>query len=278
MPSTLDKARQTGIVTLGVRESGGALSYRVDDGRYGGFHVALCLAIVSDIEKQIARAVEVRYQLVTAQNRVVLLQNGTIDMECGATTNNLARQRDVGFLNTTFVEEVRIAAKRASNVRSVAQLAGRNVVATTGTTSVQHLRRHQRLAGFHFNEIFGKDAADSFLLLETGRVDAFVTDAQVLAGVIAASKSPDDFAIVGEVLNVEPLAIMVRKDDAALKALGNGVIARMSKAGELDSLWRKWFETPIPPRGINLRLPVSETTRQAWSDPNDRPMERYLAR
>jgi glutamate/aspartate transport system substrate-binding protein len=148
------------------------------------------------------------------------VQNGTVDIECGSTTNNATRQKDVSFLVTTFVEEVRIAVKANSGITGIAQLNGKNVATTTGTTSVQHLRKHERATGIDFKEVFGKDHADSFLLLESGRADAFVMDGQILAGNIANAKTPGDFKIVGEVLSVEPIAIMMRKDDAAFKKLG----------------------------------------------------------
>jgi len=212
---------------------------------------------------------------VTSQNRIPLVQNGTVDIECGSTTNNAARQKDVAFLNTTYVEEVRIAVKANSGITGIAQLMDRNVATTTGTTSVQHLRRHERATGIDFKEVFGKDHAESFLLLESGRADAFVMDGSILAGNIATSKNPADFRIVGEVLSVEPIAIMIRKDDPAFKKLGNDVIAGLVRSGDMAKLWDKWFVQPIPPKNVKVGLPLSESTRAAWASPNDRPMEDY---
>ena len=146
---------------------------------------------------------------------------------------------------------------------------------TTGTTSVQHLRKHERATGMDFKEVFGKDHADSFLLLESGRADAFVMDGSILAGNIANAKTPADFRIVGEVLSVEPIAIMVRKDDAGIKKLGNDVIAGMVKSGDLAKLWDKWFLQPIPPKNVRVGLALSESTKAAWATPNDKPMEDY---
>jgi glutamate/aspartate transport system substrate-binding protein len=274
-PNTIEKAKATGALTLGVRESSGALSYSLGDGRYAGFHVELCQRIVAEVERQIGRKIDTRYQSVNAQNRIPLLQNGTIDIECGNTTNNATRQKDVGFLNTTFVEEVRIAVKARSGITSIAQLNGRTVATTTGTTSVQHLRRHERAAGVDFKEVFGKDNADSFLLLETDRAEAFVMDGAVLAGNIALAKTPQDFSIVGEVLSVEPIAIMVRKDDDALTKLGNDVVGAMISSGELSKLWDKWFMQPIPPKNLKVGMPLSSSTRSAWANPNSKPMEDY---
>jgi glutamate/aspartate transport system substrate-binding protein len=273
--STIDKVKASGVVTMGVRESSGALSYTLGDGKFTGFHVEVCQRILAELEKQVGKKVEVKYQSVTSQNRIPLVQNGTVDIECGSTTNNATRQKDVSFLNTTFVEEVRIAVKANSGITSIAQLNGKNVATTTGTTSVQTLRRNERATGVDFKEVFGKDHADSFLLLETGRADAFVMDGAILAGNIAASKTPADFRIVGEVLSVEPIAIMIRKDDPAFKKLGNDVIAGMVRSGDMAKLWDKWFMQPIPPKNSRVGLPVSESTKTAWANLNDKPMEDY---
>lgn len=272
---TIAKAKSTGNVTMGVRESSGALSYTLGDGKFAGYHVEVCQRILAELEKQAGRKLNVTYQPVTSQNRIPLVQNGTVDIECGSTTNNAARQKDVAFLNTTYVEEVRIAVKANSGINGIAQLNGKNVATTTGTTSVQHLRKHERANGVDFKEVFGKDHADSFLLLETGRADAFVMDGSILAGNIANAKNPADFKIVGEVINVEPIAIMVRKDDTAFKKLGNDVIAGMIKSGDMAKLWDKWFMQPIPPKNIKVGLALSESTKAAWASPNDKPMEDY---
>ena len=218
---------------------------------------------------------DIKYQPVTSQNRIPLVQNGTVDIECGSTTNNATRQKDVTFAVTTYVEEVRIAVKANSGITSIAQLNGRNVATTTGTTSVQLLRKHERGAGVDFKEVFGKDHADSFLLLETGRADAFVMDGQILAGNIARSKAPADYKIVGEVLSVEPIAIMVPKDDPAYKKAVDESIVAMMKSGDIAKLYDKWFVQPIPPSNTRVGLPASDATKAAWANPNDKPVEDY---
>jgi len=263
---------------MGVRDSSGALSYTLGDGKYAGYHIEICQRILANLEKSVGRKLEVKYQSVTSQNRIPLMQNGTIDIECGSTTNNATRQKDVAFAVTTFVEEVRMAVKANSGITSVNQLNGKKVATTTGTTSVQHLRRHERANGVNFDEVFGKDHADSFLLLESGRADAFVMDGQILAGNIAKAKSPADFRIAGEVLSVEPIAIMFRKDDPAFKKAVDDSIIGMIKSGELARLYDKWFMQPIPPANTALRLPASDATKAAWAEPNDRPMEAYAKR
>jgi len=273
---TFKKMKETGSVTMGVRESSGALSFTLGDGKYAGFHVELCQRAIADIQKQLGLSkLDVKYQAVTSQNRIPLVQNGTVDIECGSTTNNAARQKDVAFANTTYVEEVRIAAKAKSGITSIAQLNGKKVATTTGTTSVQLLRKHERAAGVNFEEVFGKDHADSFLLLETDRADAFVMDGQILAGNIAKSKSPADFKIVGEVLNVEPIAIMMRKDDPAFKAAVDASLQSLIKSGEMAKIYDKWFMQPIPPANVKVGLPASDATKAAWATPNDKPAEEY---
>jgi len=274
--STLDKMRSSGAVTMGVRESSGALSYTLGDGKYAGFHVEICNTVLRDIQKQLnMKTLDVKYSPVTSQNRIPLLQNGTVDIECGSTTNNATRQKDVAFAVTTYVEEIRIAVKANSGITSLNQLNGKKVATTTGTTSVQLLRKHERATGVNFEEIFGKDHADSFLLLESGRADAFVMDGSILAGNIANARNPGDYRIVGEVIAVEPIAIMMRKDDPSFKKAVDESIIKMMKDGTLTKLWDKWFMQPIPPKNARVGLALSDSTKQAWSSPNDRPAEDY---
>ena len=272
---TLAKVKASGVITMGVRDSSGALSYTLGDGKYTGFHVEICNKIIANVEKAAGRKLEVKYQAVTSQNRIPLVQNGTVDIECGSTTNNATRKKDVAFLPTTFVEEVRFAVKTNSSINAIAQLNGKNVATTTGTTSVQTLRKNERATGVDFKEVFGKDHADSFLLLESGRADAFVMDGQILAGSIAGAKTPADFKIVGEVLSVEPIAIMIRKDDAAFKKIGDDTVKEMMKSGEVAKLWDKWFMQPIPPKNARVGYTATDLTKAAWNAPNDKPMEDY---
>ncbi len=273
---TLAKIKEAQAATMGVRESSGALSYTLGDGKYAGFHVEVCTRVLADVQKKLGLArLDIKYQPVTSQNRIPLVQNGTVDIECGSTTNNATRQKDVSFAVTTFVEEVRIAVKANSGITGIAQLNGRNVATTTGTTSVQLLRKHERGTGVDFKEVFGKDHADSFLLLETGRADAFVMDGQILAGNIAKSKAPADYRIVGEVLSVEPIAIMMRKDDPAFKKAVDESIVAMVKSGDMAKAYDKWFVQPIPPSNTRVGLPASDATKAAWANPNDKPVEDY---
>ena len=273
---TLGKIKETGAVTMGVRESSGALSYTLGDGKYVGYHIEICERVIKAIQKQLGlTALVTKYQPVTSQNRIPLVQNGTVDIECGSTTNNTARQKDVSFAVTTYVEEVRIATKVSSGITAIGQLNGKKVATTTGTTSVQTLRKNEKATGVNFEEVYGKDHADSFLLMESGRADAFVMDGQIVAGLISKSKNPADFRIVGEVLSVEPIAIMFRKDDPEFKKTVDATIIGMMKSGELAKIYDKWFLQPIPPANTKVGLPLSEATKAAWAAPNDKPMEDY---
>ena len=273
---TIAKVKASGEITMGVRDSSGALSYTLGDGKYAGFHYELCQRIVASLEKAVGKKLTVKYLPVTSQNRIPLVQNGTVDIECGSTTNNATRQKDVAFALTTYVEEVRIAVKANSGITSLGQLNGKKIATTTGTTSVQLLRKHERAQNVNFNEIFGKDHAESFLLLESGRADAFVMDGQILAGNIATSKSPADYRIVGEVISVEPIAIMLRKDDPAFKKVADDTLRDMMKSGEMAKIYDRWFVQPIPPKNTRVGLPVSDATTNAWANPNDKPLEDYL--
>lgn len=272
---TLEKIKTSSVATMGVRESSG-LSYTIGDGKYVGYHVEICQKVLGDIQKQLKLGkLDIKYQPVTSQNRIPLVQNGTVDIECGSTTNNATRQKDVAFAVTTYVEEVRIAVKTNSGITSLNQLNGKKVATTTGTTSVQLLRKHEKATGVNFDEIYGKDHADSFLLLESGRADAFVMDGSILALNIANSKNPSDYKIVGEVIAVEPIAIMLRKDDPEFKKAVDDSIKKMMKDGTLNKLWDKWFLQPIPPKGTKVGLALSQSTKEAWANPNDKPAEDY---
>ena len=272
---TLAKIKSSGSATLGVRESSG-LGYTLGNGKYVGFHTEMGERVLADIQKQLGLSkLELKYQPVTSQNRIPLVTNGTVDLECGSTTNNAARQKDVSFAITTYVEEVRIAVKANSGIQAIKDLNGKSVAVTTGTTSVQHLRKHERAGGVDFKEVMGKDHADSFLLLETGRADAFVMDGSILAANISKAKNPADFKIVGEVVSVEPIACMLRKDDPAFKKAVDDSIKRQIADGSLAKLYDKWFMQPVPPTNTKIGLPLSEATKAAWANPNDKPLEDY---
>ena len=272
---TLAKIKASGTINLGVRDSS-ALSYTLGNGKYVGFHTEMAERIIDDLGKNIGKPLTVNHVLVTSQNRVPLVQNGTVDIECGSTTNNAARAKDVAFAYNTYMEVVRMAVKANSGIKDLKDLNGKTVSTTTGTTSVQILRRNERAQGIDFKEVTGKDHADSFLLLEAGRADAFVMDASILAANIAKSKNPKDFAIVGPELSVEPIACMVRKDDPQFLKAVNDSIARQVKDGSLAKLYDKWMVQPVPPNNVSLNMPLSDATKTAWANLNNKPAEDFV--
>jgi len=273
---TLAKIKAAGKVVIGTRDSSAPLAYTTGDGKYTGYHVEICNRIVDAIKANLkAPTLATEYTLVTSQNRIPLVVNGTVDLECGSTTNNASRQQQVAFAPTTYVTNVRIAVKASSGIHSIADLKGKKVATTTGTTSVQLLRKHERAQGVQFDEVFGKDHADSFLLLESGRADAFVMDDNILAGNIVNAKNPADFKIVGETLSEEPIAIMYRKDDAGFKKVVDEAVKSMMKSGEIDKIYAKWFTSPIPPRNVSVNMPMTASLKNAIANPNDKPAEDY---
>ncbi|MGH8832999.1 MAG: amino acid ABC transporter substrate-binding protein [Polaromonas sp.] len=276
---TLKKITDAKKIVMGVRDSGAPLSYTMGSGKYVGYHVELCEKVIAGIRRKLKLPeLAVEYQPVTSANRVALVQNGTVDLECGTTTNNLARQKDVAFAVTTFVTEVRMGVNVKSGITSVAQLGGKTVATTTGSTAVKTLRLHKRAASADFKEIYGKDHGETFLLLESGRADAMVIDDNILAGNIATAKNPKDFGIVGETLAVEPIAIMFRKDDPGFKKAVDEQLTGMMKSGELTKTYNRWLVEPIPPRNVSMNLPMTKSLKDLIARPNDNPAESYLAK
>jgi glutamate/aspartate transport system substrate-binding protein len=276
LTGTLKKVKESGTITMGIRESSYPLSYLDDKQQPIGYHIDVCNKIVAAVKDQLKMpGLKVQLQPVTSQNRIPLVTNGTVDLECGSTTNNEARQKQVSFVVTTFVTNVRMAVKKASGITSLDQLGGKPVATTSGTTSVQLMRAHEKGKNIDFKEVFGKDHADAFLLLETDRAVAFVMDDNLLAGLIATSKNPSEYAVVGEVLNVEPIAAMIRKDDPQFKKLADDTVKGMMKSGELEKLYAKWFMSPIPPKNISMNFPMSETLKGLIKNPSDAPAEAF---
>lgn len=275
-PDTLDKIQSSGTVTMGVREASGAMSYTLGNGRYAGFHVELCEKALDRIRQQLQLPrLAIQYQMVTAQNRIPLLVNGTVDVECGTTTNNAARQKEVAFAPTVYMEEVRTAVRKDSGIMQTTQLKGKNVAATTGATAVTLLRKFAKEQGMDFNLMMAKDNAECLILLESGRADACVADGQILAAGISRLRESARYAIVGEPFSVEPIAIMLNKQSPRFKKLFDAQVREMAASGEVAALYDKWFLQPIPPSQIAVNLPLSAATKAAWAAPSDKPMESY---
>ncbi|QNP48854.1 transporter substrate-binding domain-containing protein [Diaphorobacter aerolatus] len=269
---TLAKIQSTGKVVMGVLESSPPMSYAIGaERRYVGYHVELC-------EKVLARIVpsaRIEYLALTPQNTLPLVANGTADIGCGPKTNNLARQKEVSFAVTTYVSQVRMAVRADSGITSFKQMEGRAVAASSGTTAVQLLRKFAKENNLNLNTVLGKDQYESFLMLESGRADAFAIDDNLLAGLIAASKNPERYRIVGEVLASEPIALLLRREDPGFKRLVDQTLREMMQSGEVSRIYDKWFMQPIPPSNRALNLPMSDTLKQLLREPNDKPAEIY---
>lgn len=271
-PPTLDKAKASGSFTVAYRESSIPFSYLGGDGNPTGFGWEICGRIVEQVKKATGRAdLKVATQAVTSQNRIPLMQNGTIDIECGSTTNNSDRAKQVAFAINYFYTGTRLLVKANSPVKSLEDLKGRKVVSTTGTTNFQILRKVNAERNLGFELIAAKDHADAALLVQNDRADAFGMDDILLYGLRASAANPAELAVVGEALQVEPYAIMLRKDDPAFKKLVDDTLAGLMKSGEFETLYRKWFQSPIPPRGINLNAPMSAELKDNLRLLSDKP-------
>lgn len=271
LTGTLKKIKDTGSITVGHRESSIPFSYLDDKQQPIGYAMDLCMKVVDAVKSELKMPnLKVNLQPVTSSNRIPLLQNGTIDMECGSTTNSVARQQQVAFGPTYFVINVTAAVKKNSNVNAMADLNGKTVSTTSGTTSVPLLKAYKKTENTQVNEIYGKDHAESFLLMADDRAAAFVMDDILLAGQIANAKRPADYKILPESLRQEPYSMMLRKDDPQFKALVDKTVGNVMKSGEIEKIYAKWFTSPIPPRGVNLNFPMTPPIREAFKNPNDK--------
>ncbi|PZP97131.1 MAG: amino acid ABC transporter substrate-binding protein [Variovorax paradoxus] len=269
--ATLKKIKDSASITLGHRESSFGFSYNDGSSKPVGYSIDICLRIVDAIKAELGLPkVEVKYQMVTSQNRIPLVVNGTVDIECGSTTNLVERQKQVAFSPDIFRYNVRMLVKADSGLRSIADLQGKNVVTTTGTTSFRLLREADKGRNLEITSMAGKDHADSFLLVESGRAHAFVLDDILLAGLVATAKNPKDFVISGESLRTENQALMYRRDEPALKAIVDRVVGGMMQSGEMETLYRQWFMAPIPPKGANINYPLNAETREAFANPSSK--------
>lgn len=269
---TLSKIAESGKITLAYRESSVPFSYLDGPGKPIGFSVELSNAVVEAVKKKLNKPnLQVALMPVTSQNRIPLITNGTIDLECGSTTNNTARSKDVAFAINHFYTGTRLLVKKSSKIKDYADLAKKTVASTTGTTNVLVMRKYNIEKNLGMNIVLGKDHADSFLLLESDRAVAFAMDDVLLFGLISNAKTPSDFEVVGESLQVEPYACMLRKDDAQFKQLVDGVIGDMMKSGAFARLYDKWFMQPIAPRNVALGLPMSEQLQKNLQDLSDKP-------
>ncbi len=272
LTGTLKKIKDTGAITIGHRESSIPFSYLDDKQQPIGYAMDLCMKIVDAVKAELKMPnLKVNLQPVSSSNRIPLLQNGTIDLECGSTTNSVDRQKQVSFGPTYFVINVTAAVKKNSGIKSLADLNGKTISTTSGTTAVPLLKQYDKTKNVEIKEIYGKDHAESFLLLTQDRTAAFVMDDILLAGQIANSANPGDYMILTtESLRTEPYSMMLRKDDPQFKALVDKSVGAVMKSGEINKIYAKWFTSPIPPKGVNMNFPATPAIKEAFANPNDK--------
>ncbi len=271
LTGTLKKVKETGTITIGHRESSIPFSYLDDKQQPVGYAMDLCAKIVDAVKAELKMPnLKVAYQAVTSANRIPLMQNGTIDIECGSTTNSVERQKQVSFGPTYFVINVTGAVKKSAGIKSLADLNGKTVSTTSGTTSVPLLKKYEKTANADIKEIYGKDHAESFLLLAQDRSSAFIMDDILLAGQIANAQNPGDYVILPESLRQEPYSMMLRRDDPQFKALVDKAIGQVMKSGEINQIYAKWFTQPIPPKNVNMNFPMTPAIKEAFANPNDK--------
>jgi glutamate/aspartate transport system substrate-binding protein len=267
---TLKKIKDSGAITVGHRDASVPFSYYDDKQQPIGYAMDLCAKIVDAVKAELKLpALKVNYQLVTSANRIPLMANGTIDLECGSTTNNIARQEQVWFTMTHFVTANRWIAKKSSNIKALADLKGKTIVSTAGTTNIKQITEINAAQNLGMNIISANGHPEAFQMVETGRAVAFVMDDILLASLAAAAQKPGDYEISAVGLSVEPYGIMVRKDDKAFKAVADRAMQNVYKSGQINAIYEKWFQKPVPPKGINLSLPMGEPFKKVVAKPTD---------
>jgi glutamate/aspartate transport system substrate-binding protein len=267
---TLKKIKDSGSITVGHRDASIPFSYYDDKQQPVGYAVDLCMRIVDAVKTELKMTkLDVKYQLVTSANRIPLMANGTIDLECGSTTNNLERQKTVWFTITHFVTANRWVAKKSANLKSLADLKGKTIVSTAGTTNIKQITEINAAQNLGTNIISANGHPEAFQMVETGRAAAFVMDDILLYSLAAQSRTPNDYAISPEALSVEPYGIMVRKDDAPFKKVVDAAMVRIYKSGQINAIYDKWFLKPVPPKGLNLNVPMSDAFKKVVANPTD---------
>jgi glutamate/aspartate transport system substrate-binding protein len=268
LTGTLKKIKDNGTITIGHRDSSIPFSYYDDKQNVVGYAIDICMKIVDAVKAELKMPnLKVAMNPVTSATRIPLMANGTIDLECGSTTNNLDRQKQVGFTNTYFVTANRYVAKKASNIKTLADLKGKTVVSTSGTTNIKWLTEENGKQNLGMNILAAKDHAEAFLMVETDRATAFFMDDILLYSLVASSKAPADYTVGSEAYSVEPYGAMIPKDDAAFRKVADSATATLYKSGQIMPIYDKWFLKPIPPKGITMNVPVSPQLKNALANP-----------
>ena len=267
---TLKKIKDSGSITIGHRDASIPFSYYDDKQQPVGYAIDLCMRIVEAVKTELKMPkVDVKHQLVTSANRIPLMANGTIDLECGSTTNNLERQKQVAFTITHFVTANRWVAKKAANLRTLQDLKGKTVVSTAGTTNIKGITEINTAQNLGMNIISANGHPEAFQMVETGRAAAFVMDDILLYSLTAQSRNPADYAISTEATSVEPYGIMLRRDDPGFKKVVDAAMTGLYKSGPINAIYEKWFQKPIPPKNINLNIPMSDQFKKVVASPTD---------
>jgi glutamate/aspartate transport system substrate-binding protein len=270
LTGTLKNIKETGTITLGYRDSSIPFSYLDDNEKPVGYAMDICYKIADAVKKELKLdKLEVKLNPVTSATRIPLMANGTVDLECGSTTNNLDREKQVAFTITHFVTANKFVSKKSSNLKTVDDLKGKTIVSTAGTTNIKQITEIGAQKHLDLNIIAAKDHAEAFLMVETDRAAAFVMDDILLYSLVATSKSPADYVISADALSVEPYGIMLRRDDAPFKSVVDAAMVATYKSGAINGIYDKWFLQPIPPKGINLNVPMSAAFKKVVADPTD---------
>jgi len=265
---TLKKIKDSGAITIGHRDASLPFSYYDDKQQPIGYAMDLCAKIVDAVKAELKMPnLKTNYQLVTSANRIPLMANGTIDLECGSTTNNVARQEQVWFTMTHFVTANRWVSKKSAKLKTLQDLKGKTIVSTAGTTNIKQITEINAAQNLGMNIISANGHPEAFQMVETGRAVAFVMDDILLAGLAAQSRSPKDYEISSVALSVEPYGIMVRKDDKAFKDVADKALSQVYKSGQINAIYAKWFQKPVPPKNINLNLPMSAAFKKVVANP-----------
>jgi len=271
LTGTLKKIKDTGAITLGHRESSVPFSYYDDKQQVVGYAMDLCARIVDGVKKDLKLAnLETKLNPVTSATRIPLIANGTVDLECGSTTNNLERQKQVSFTITHFVTANRFVSKKSANLKTVDDLKGKTVVSTSGTTNIKQITEIGAQKGLNLNILAAKDHAEAFLMVETDRAVAFVMDDILLASLVAGSKEPGAYVISKDAFSKpEPYGIMLRRDDAPFKKVVDEAMIATYRSGAINPIYDKWFLQPIPPKALNLNVPMSDAFKKVVASPTD---------
>jgi len=270
LTGTLKKIKDTGTITLGHRDTSIPFSYYDDQQRVVGYAMDICMRIVDAVKAELKlQNLDVKLNPVTSATRIPLMANGTIDLECGSTTNNLERQKQVAFTITHFVTANRYVAKKASNINKLADLKGKTVVSTSGTTNIKWLTEENQKQNLGMNIIPAKDHGEAFLMVESGRAAAFFMDDILLYSLVANSRNPSEWVVGSEAYTVEPYGIMLRRDDPAFKKIVDNAVTQLYKSGQINAIYEKWFQKPVPPKGVNLNVPMSAQFKKVVANPTD---------